>query len=259
MMTRRRHFATPVVAAIGILTLINVAGAPGASAQLMTGTPGDDVLTGTARPDRLRGIAGNDELRGLASNDVLHGGTGTDTLIGDRGNDTLYGDEGADDIRGGYGPDRIYTYGDDQVYAGGQDDYVELSEGTVTARGGYGDDNFWVVGQSGVRTMFGEAGQDLFFADTSADVVIRAGGGGDALDIYSDTADLSGEGGDDRILYWGGGVVRGGTGADELWTAYTSYAGPKSAVVHCGPGVDTLHADTFDVVASDCENVTLGS
>lgn len=66
-------------------------------ANVIDGTPGDDVLVGTAGDDIFNGLGGNDQLFGLQGNDVLNGGDGSDALHGGAGTDTYDGGAGAFD------------------------------------------------------------------------------------------------------------------------------------------------------------------
>jgi Ca2+-binding RTX toxin-like protein len=76
------------VAALGFVTT--------ASAALIRGTPGDDVLVGTPNGDLIYGGAGNDVIRGHAGNDVLYGGHGNDVMWPGAGVDVQYGGQGND-------------------------------------------------------------------------------------------------------------------------------------------------------------------
>jgi Ca2+-binding RTX toxin-like protein len=77
--------------------------------QLM-GNAGNDQLFGGAGDDVLIGHAGDDVLdAGLSGNDVLSGGNGTDTLIGSSGANVLIGGVGADAIMGDIGSDIVIS------------------------------------------------------------------------------------------------------------------------------------------------------
>jgi Ca2+-binding RTX toxin-like protein len=54
------------------------------------GVGGNDTLTGSAFADRLDGGAGNDALNGLAADDMLVGGDGSDTCVGGTGTNSLF-------------------------------------------------------------------------------------------------------------------------------------------------------------------------
>lgn len=76
-----------------------------ATAQVLTGTAGADILLGGAidaisgsDADTLNGEAGNDHLNGGYGDDTLNGGAGDDLLKGRFGDDTLTGGDGADTL-----------------------------------------------------------------------------------------------------------------------------------------------------------------
>jgi len=109
------------------------------------GTPGA-VVQGTAGNDSLTGSVGNDSIDGLAGNDTI------DTVDGD---DTLLGGPGADSLTGGDGSDRL---------SGG--------DGNDTLNGG----DFTQFGHSGIDTMDGGLGDDLYIIENPADVLSDSGG-----------------------------------------------------------------------------------
>src|SRR5690606_34733441 len=73
--------------------------------------------------------------------DTLRGGLGEDVLVGDLGNDNLYGGEGNDHLHGGYGNDRLR-------------------------------------GEGGADRMLGGPGDDIYYVDDVADIVIETAGWG---------------------------------------------------------------------------------
>lgn len=66
------------------------------------------------------------------------------------------------------------------------------------------------------------------------------------LGDMDDTADVS------AIRIYGRVFVFGGEGNDTIVSA-----GLDEVVVDCGPGIDTVHADSNDEVSANCENVTV--
>lgn len=113
--------------ALSMAGLVVVGLALPASAEVVDGTNGPDVLVGSPRADTIRGFAGNDILRGRPEADKLFGGRGADRLYpGD--------DSKTDVLRGGPGPDTINARvgpkgrGPDRVYAGDGNDVVRLVE-----------------------------------------------------------------------------------------------------------------------------------
>jgi Ca2+-binding RTX toxin-like protein len=108
-----------------------------------------DQLYGHDGANAINGFGGDDTLKGFGANDALYGGYGNDALLGMDGNDNLWGDNGDDILDGGAGND---------VLDGG----------------------------SHADTMRGRIGDDIYFVDVSADVVIeRAGEGYDQ--VYAGT------------------------------------------------------------------------
>lgn len=110
-------------------------GAPGEGDQVLGA---DEVIGGTA-DDVLIGAPG-------AHADVLSGSAGNDLILGGAGNDTLTGDSGDDTIRGQSGRDRLYgdwingAQGDDVLSGGTGKDFVQGFGGSDRLRGGFGSD-----------------------------------------------------------------------------------------------------------------------
>lgn len=77
------------------------------AADVLRGSPGNDLLDGREGGDRLAGGGGRDVVLGAAGNDRAQGGAGGDLLMGDAGRDRLAGGAGTDILVGGAGPDRL--------------------------------------------------------------------------------------------------------------------------------------------------------
>jgi Ca2+-binding RTX toxin-like protein len=174
-----------------------------------------EFVVGSSFDDILRGDALANQLFGQDGHDYLYGRGGDDSLFGGSGNDSLYGDAGADTMDGGSGRDTYYVHdtGDliieatgggtaDQVYSSvsyqlARDAEVE----TMTTASAAGTAAINLVGNSFVQTIFGNAGNniinglggidtmhgrggnDKYYVDNAADVVIEAiGGGTDRID-----------------------------------------------------------------------------
>jgi Ca2+-binding RTX toxin-like protein len=71
------------------------------------GTAGNDLLTGTPGADVIAAGGGNDRITGLAGKDAACGGDGKDTLTGGKGKDLLRGEAGRDTLKGGPGRDKL--------------------------------------------------------------------------------------------------------------------------------------------------------
>ena len=164
-------------------------------------------------------------LEGGDGNDVLIGGDAADRLLGGAGDDRLVGGAGADRIEGGDGVD-VADYGS------------SLLPVRVVPDGSAGD---------------GTLGEG---DDVEPDVEGSVGGAGnDELTAGRDGGTLEGGAGDD-ILHGGPGtdVFLGGDGNDTIFSADSA-----AEVVSCGDGSDTVTADAFDTVASNCEAGAAGA
>src|SRR5215203_446747 len=70
-------------------------------ADVLTGTPANDIICGGAGADVIKGGGGNDTLKGARGADILYGGLGKDELRGGKGSDLLIGGAAADSHFGG--------------------------------------------------------------------------------------------------------------------------------------------------------------
>jgi hypothetical protein len=121
-----------------------------ASADRITGTPGDDYICAGAGNDVVTGLGGNDTVYGGPGNDRIVGGLGKDVIYGEAGNDTieggegedkLSGDEGKDKITGGNGVDLLQGgTGADNISAGNGADLIDGGKGRDTITSGSGND-----------------------------------------------------------------------------------------------------------------------
>ena len=128
-----------------------------ASADRITGTPGDDVICAGA---------GNDVINGLGGNDIIYGGPGNDRIAGGAGKDEIYGEAGNDNIDGGDGPDKLSgADGKDKITGGTGEDLLQGgSEGDNISAGNGAD---LIDGGKGKDTISTGAGNDLCNADSS--------------------------------------------------------------------------------------------
>jgi Ca2+-binding RTX toxin-like protein len=150
-------------------------------APTIAGTFGNDVLTGTPGDDVIRARRGNDVIDGDGGNDVVCAGPGADTVTTADGNDRIAGGTGPDTIvsggghdrvRGGVGADDLSTgEGDDSVAAGAGNDTVDAGDGDNTVHGGLGDDA--LRAGSGNDRIDGGPGTDTCDADGGRNVVQR--------------------------------------------------------------------------------------
>jgi Ca2+-binding RTX toxin-like protein len=176
------------------------------------------VITGAALAATINGTAKNDHLEGTPK---------ADTISGRAGNDYIEGLAGDDELIGGRGDDTLWErFGDDKLYGWSGDDTLIGWKGYDRLDGGDGHDRL-VNGDD----MFGGNGPDRI-----GDAVWNQPQGG------SFTA--SGGAGDDRI-----------NAEDHHFEVQDGISTPDT--VKCGPGEDTVRAESDDTVAEDCEHVRI--
>ena len=241
------------------------------------GGSGNDHISGDEGDDWLYGGTGNDQLGGAWDNDVLYGEEGDDTLIGDLGNDQLLGGPGEDQLLGDWEHagaatyviynGQIYTYGNDVLDGGADNDSLFGFYGDDSLLGGEGNDLLWgdrspageivaqtgndflsggegldqLRGDGGDDTLFGGADNDMLWGDTGGQVIDQDGN--DFLDGGDGDDQLVGEGGDDALS--------GDTGNDTLWGLTGGdilSGGDDNDTLYGGDDNDTLLGDTGDDV-----------
>jgi Ca2+-binding RTX toxin-like protein len=247
-----------------------LAAAPTASADVITGGPGDNVLTGTDQRDWIYARAGNDTVAGNGASDFLFGGRGMDTVSGDGGHDYVWGGPGADTLEGGPAGDVLYAgWGVDALEGNGGNDRLVASENDGApdvADCGAGYDRAVIrtgdraIDCERVRTVRGRHTRVVFMRGTDGDDTligsdrkrdfILARAGNDSVFGLGRSDFLFGQRGNDRLsggeagdYVWGGtgdDVVRGGPGYDSLW------AGAGADVLGGGVDNDRLHAAADD-------------
>ncbi|NJR20535.1 MAG: calcium-binding protein, partial [Hyphomonadaceae bacterium] len=175
------------------------------------GELGDDFLNGDDGDDSADGGEGNDFVFGFDGNDNLKGGIGSDALFGGVGNDTLEGNAGIDSLDGGMGDDMyLVDSTTDLIFesAGGGTDVIVTSvnynmafssqienlsgnaASTVGLRLSGNSGNNMIIGTNSITsgdqldglagndTMSGLAGWDIYYVDSTQDVIIEAVGHG---------------------------------------------------------------------------------
>ena len=217
--------------------------------------------------------SGNDQLSAAAPLFVFAAGdAGDDTLVA-QGTGAFSGGPGADFMAGGPG-DR------DRAYYLNPDVGVRVTLDGVANDGAPGEgDNVmpsieWLVGTRVDDVLIGNGADNVFEGFGGVDHLKGAGGD----DSLSGTGRFEGGPGDDNLGFWGSGptvqtppaTAIGGAGNDEISvraTTGTVNAGPGDdtvfasgspqlgVTISCGPGIDIVHADAPDTVASDCETV----
>ena len=251
--------------------------------QTLQGDAGNDQLDGGDGDDTLSGGDGNDTLGGGAAADVLAGGPGDDSIVGGTGNDQidggddsdqLNGADGDDTVLGGAGPDEMHdedgNAGRDVLRGGAGTDSVHFrpagagAPGGETFDGGGGIDVVYMndevtpsqVVDLGAGTATGRAAPDAVigfedlgsfnFGANPPAVTLLGDAGPNAISSFEGDHTVDPRAGNDHVRLFSG---------DDAVDLRDGYADR----VECGPGTDAVQADTLDVVADDCESVTVSN
>jgi hypothetical protein len=241
----------------------------------------DDSYWDWDGPSTINGGDGTDiPLQGNGGDDAVNGGAGNDVLQGDGGDDALDGgpgDDRLDGIPGGY-PDESISYGRDTYTGGGGGDSVtyegrtedlSLSPDGVANDGAAGEgDNIGpdvtaVYGGHGNDRLTGNAYRNLLSGGDGADE-LSGGDRDDHLVGGSGPDRLSGDAGQDLLGgQEGDDVLIGGPDVDRFYgdeiTACIAESCPSgedridardgtTEVINCGPGTDSVVADTTDQI-----------
>lgn len=231
------------------ITVFLAAGqAPTGGADVILGTPsndvidalsGDDVVCGLAGDDTIYGRLGFDRVFGGEGADVIHTHNGEDVVHAGPGNDTVYGGAHRDEIHGGDGDDDLFgQWQSDVIYGDAGWDVIEGGHGGDFLYGGLGNDA--MAGGGGGDTMFGNFGNDQMTGGDGVDFM-SGGFGNDTLHggLLGDT--LHGDAGIDTLVGESGDdVLRGGTQNDLL----VGQAGRD--ILEGGTGSDTLSGGSED-------------
>jgi len=177
-----------------------LAGGAAATALILTGTDGDDLLSGSDLADTISGGAGNDSIAGHDGADVLNGGNGDDTIDGGNGDDEIRDEGGANVLHGGAGNDTIWAIAynatpQSSTVDGGSGDDLIFAHPNDIVWGGTGADKITIfldryyLGTVKAEVDGGDGKDDITIAadDSAIQGSITARGGAD-----SDTYHFSG-------------------------------------------------------------------
>jgi len=134
-----------------------------AQANLLAGTPEDDLIFGLMGNDTIAGNSGNDSIFGGKQSDLIEGNLGQDSIFGDLDNDTINGGEDSDFLVGGKGSDSISGNSGNDVLSGDRD--------TDLLIGGDGADVFVLRRYAEADPFRTSGGVSLANADAIADFV----------------------------------------------------------------------------------------
>lgn len=131
--------------------------------------------------------------------------------------------QNADDTDAAETQRTVLTEGNDEHIAGPGDDIIFGLGGNDMVQGGAGND--FIEGNTGNDVILGQAGNDLIAGGAGTDSLYGGDGNdvisSDRLDANADFSrgeadQLSGGGGDDRLIFSSGDIVRGGAGVDQF-------------------------------------------
>jgi Ca2+-binding RTX toxin-like protein len=276
-------------------------------ARNQVGGAGNDVLFGGRANDQLSSPAGRNLLTGFDGDDTLTGGDGMDMLEGGRGNDVMDGGGGVDtatyasaesgvgvnlalsgpQFTSGAGTDTLLNI--ENVIGSPFEDGLIGNAGPNSLASGAGNDmllggegNDTLNGGRGADSMEGGAGDDLYYVDSTSDVVTELPGGGRDRVIASvnwtlaaeverlsltGTANLNGTGNGlaNRLDgNAGANILSGEGGLDALYGLGgddTLLGGEGNDTLDGGTGVDSMEGgagnDTYSVDNTDDQVIEL--
>lgn len=209
--------------------------------DVIHGDDGDDIIFAGAGDDLVVAGRGNDIVFGGAGNDVILGGEGDDILFGEAGNDRIWGEAGNDIVDGGEG---------DDILAGGA--------GADVVMGGAGDDTLVAGIGDGDDVYDGGTGSDTYDASaTTAGITVdlaagRAMGPQTGSDTLANIENVVGGSGDDTIVAdAAANVLQGGGGSDTF--VFGAAVSTQGAVAVRDVIADFEPGDRIDVSRIDAD------
>jgi VCBS repeat-containing protein len=181
---------------------------------------------------------------GVDTNDVLYDTAGIDSLAGGIGDDVYYVSNTGDVVTeaAGAGFDTVAAVVDYTLPSGNNVEVLNMIGAGLTGTGSNGAET--LISSSGPNTLIGLGGNDVYYVNDSADVVVEAASGG--MDTVEATVDytLPASNTVEGLYMLGSGLT--GTGSNGAETLYSS-GGPNTLA---GLGSDDLYYvnNTADVV-----------
>ncbi len=162
-----------------------------------TGNALDNVLVGNALANTFSGGSGNDTLDGGTGADNLIGGVGNDTYVVDNAGDVVVENagEGVDIVQSSISyvlcnnVENLTLTGYSAINGTGNtlDNVLTGNSYNNVLTGGAGNDT--LNGGSGYDTMIGGAGDDIYYVDSTSDIVTELAGEG--VDVVNTTVTLT--------------------------------------------------------------------
>lgn len=196
------------------------------------GSPGDDTIYGTDMANALSGMGGSDRIYGRGGRDTVQGDAGDDVVDGGSGKDWVRAAPGVDVLRGGPGDDNLSNEtsvgsgryvaptatrfvggrGHDLLYMDLNGTSVEEDRVAIDLAGassiGAARLNIDIIEGVGVATrgpveLYGTAGKNDLFVNSSPKVVLTGRGGNDVLAPDGRDPVIDGGAGTDLVTFFG--------------------------------------------------------
>jgi Ca2+-binding RTX toxin-like protein len=221
---------------------------------------GEDAINGTGNSasNIMIGNVANNLLTGNAGNDTLDGGGGDDTLVGGVGNDTYIIDSDTDVIteNAGEGTDAVESTINFSLSGTNLENLTLLGDVAIYATGNSGNnkltgnsaDNIF-DGVGGTDTMAGGAGDDVYYIDSSSDIVTESLEEG--IDTINSTVTLTLAANVENLILLEVGAINGTGNTLNNYITGNSYVnklsgGDGNDTLDGGAGADTLTGGNGD-------------